>query len=305
MNIIFMGTPDFAVPTLEKLISSEHTVTAVYTQPDKPRGRKMVLTPPEVKVVAMENNIPVYQPTTFKDENVMAELSAFNPDVIVVAAYGKLLPKSVLDLPKYGCVNVHGSLLPKYRGAAPIQRAVLDGEKVTGVTTMQMAEGLDTGDMLLTYETEILPNETSGELFDRLAIAGADLLLETLTALQAGNVTPQKQDDNLSTYAKMIDKSMCPIDFTQTAQQVHNQIRGLKPWPVATAEINGKRHKIHKSAISKLKGNAGEVVALNPLTVACSDYSVEILELQPEGKKAMDFKAYLAGNKLNIGDKFN
>ena len=305
MNIIFMGTPDFAVPTLEKLISSEHTVSAVYTQPDKPRGRKMVLTPPEVKVVAIENNIPVYQPTTFKDEQVMAQLSDLKPDVIVVAAYGKLLPKSVLDLPKYGCVNVHGSLLPKYRGAAPIQRAVLDGEKVTGVTTMQMAEGLDTGDMLLTYETEILPDETSGELFDRLAIAGADLLLDTLTALQNGTVTPKQQDDSLSTYAKMIDKSMCPIDFTQTAQQVHNQVRGLKPWPVATAEINGKRLKIHKTAVSTLKGNAGEVVCLNPLTVACADYSVEILELQPEGKKAMDCKAYLAGNKINLKDKFN
>ncbi len=305
MNIIFMGTPDFAVPTLEKLIASQHTVSAVYTQPDKPRGRKMVLTPPEVKVVALENNIPVYQPTTFKDEQVMAELSSLNPDVIVVAAYGKLLPKAVLDLPKYGCVNVHGSLLPKYRGAAPIQRAVLDGEKVTGVTTMQMAEGLDTGDMLLTYETEILPDETSGELFDRLALAGADLLLETLTALESGTVTHKKQDDSLSTYAKMIDKSMCPIDFTKTAQQVHNQVRGLKPWPVATAEINGKRLKIHKTAVSSLKGNAGEVVSLNPLTVACQDYSVEILELQPEGKKAMDYKAYLAGNKLNIGDKFN
>lgn len=305
MNIIFMGTPDFAVPTLEKLISSEHTVSAVYTQPDKPRGRKMVLTPPEVKVVALENNIPVYQPTTFKDEQVMAQLSGLKPDVIVVAAYGKLLPKSVLDLPKYGCVNVHGSLLPKYRGAAPIQRAILDGEKVTGVTTMQMAEGLDTGDMLLTYETEILPDETSGELFDRLAIAGADLLLDTLAALQNGTVTPKQQDDSLSTYAKMIDKSMCPIDFTQTAQQVHNQVRGLKPWPVATAEINGKRLKIHKTAVSTLKGNAGEVVCLNPLTVACADYSVEILELQPEGKKAMDCKAYLAGNKINLKDKFN
>ncbi len=305
MNIIFMGTPDFAVPTLEKLISSEHTVSAVYTQPDKPRGRKMVLTPPEVKVVALENNISVYQPTTFKDEQVMAQISTLKPDVIVVAAYGKLLPKAVLDLPKYGCVNVHGSLLPKYRGAAPIQRAVLEGEKVTGVTTMQMAEGLDTGDMLLTYETEILPDETSGELFDRLAIAGADLLLETLTALENGSVTPQKQDDSLSTYAKMIDKSMCPIDFTQTAQQVHNQVRGLKPWPVATAEINGKRLKIHKTAVSTLKGNAGEVVCLNPLTVACADYSVEILELQPEGKKAMNYKSYLAGNKINLKDKFN
>lgn len=305
MNIIFMGTPDFAVPTLEKLISSEHTVSAVYTQPDKPRGRKMVLTPPEVKVVALEHNIPVYQPTTFKDEEVMETLGSFNADVIVVAAYGKLLPKAVLDLPKYGCVNVHGSLLPKYRGAAPIQRAVLDGEKVTGVTTMQMAEGLDTGDMLLTYETEILPDETSGELFDRLAVAGADLLLDTLTALQNGTVTPKQQDDSLSTYAKMIDKSMCPIDFTQTAQQVHNQVRGLKPWPVATAEINGKRLKIHKTSVSTLKGNAGEVVCLNPLTVACADYSVEILELQPEGKKAMDYKAYLAGNKINLKDKFN
>lgn len=300
-----MGTPDFAVPSLKKLIASNHTVQAVFTQPDKPKGRKMILTPPEVKVCALENNIKVYQPNTLKDGEALEIIKSYNPDVIVVAAYGKLLPKEILDYPKYGCINIHGSLLPKYRGAAPIQRAVLDGEKETGITTMQMAEGLDTGDMLLVYKTEIKEDETSGELFDRLALAGADLLLDTLTAVENGEVTPIKQDDKKATYAKMIDKLMCPIDFTKPAQNVHNQIRGLKPWPVATAVINGKKLKIHKTKLSNKNGEPGEVVSLSPLTVACGENSVEILELQPEGKKVMDSKAYLAGNKVNIGDKFS
>lgn len=305
MNIIFMGTPDFAVPALEKLVASEHNVTAVFTQPDKPRGRKMVLTPPEVKACALKHGIKVYQPDSLKDGKTLEIIKDCNPDVIVVAAYGKILPKEILDYPKYGCVNIHGSLLPKYRGAAPIQRAVLDGESETGVTTMQMAEGLDTGDMLLVYKTPILPDETSGELFDRLALAGADLLLDTLEGLEKGEIVPQKQNDSLSSYAKMIDKSMCPIDFNKTAQAVHNQVRGLNPWPVATAQINGKRLKIYKTKLSSLKGNPGEVISLKPLTVACKENSVEIITLQPEGKKIMDSKAYLAGNKISLGDKFD
>lgn len=305
MNIIFMGTPDFAVPALDKLVASEHNVTAVFTQPDKPRGRKMVLTPPEVKACALKHGIKVYQPDSLKDGKTLEIIKDCNPDVIVVAAYGKILPKEILDYPKYGCVNIHGSLLPKYRGAAPIQRAVLDGESETGVTTMQMAEGLDTGDMLLVYKTPILPDETSGELFDRLALAGADLLLDTLEGLEKGEIVPQKQNDSLSSYANMIDKSMCPIDFNKTAQAVHNQVRGLNPWPVATAQINGKRLKIYKTKLSSLKGNPGEVISLKPLTVACKENSVEIITLQPEGKKIMDSKAYLAGNKISLGDKFN
>lgn len=300
-----MGTPDFAVPSLKKLITSKHTVQAVFTQPDKPKGRKMILTPPEVKVCALENNIEVYQPNTLKDGEALEIIKSYNPDVIVVAAYGKILPKEVLDYPRYGCINIHGSLLPKYRGAAPIQRAVLDGEQETGVTTMQMAEGLDTGDMLLVYKTKITEDETSGELFDRLALAGADLLLDTLNDVENGKINPQKQDDSKATYAKMIDKSMCPVDFSKPAQTVHNQVRGLKPWPVATAVINDKKLKIHKTKVSPLSGKPGEVVSLNPLTVACGDNSVEVLELQPEGKKVMDSKAYLAGNKINIGDKFS
>lgn len=305
MNIIFMGTPDFAVPALDKLVASEHNVTAVFTQPDKPRGRKMVLTPPEVKACALKHGIKVYQPDSLKDGKTLEIIKDCNPDVIVVAAYGKILPKEILDYPKYGCVNIHGSLLPKYRGAAPIQRAVLDGESETGVTTMQMAEGLDTGDMLLVYKTPILPDETSGELFDRLALAGADLLLDTLEGLEKGEIVPQKQNDSLSSYANMIDKSMCPIDFNKTAQAVHNQVRGLNPWPVATAQINGKRLKIYKTKLSSLKGNPGEVISLKPLTVACKENSVEIITLQPEGKKIMDSKAYLAGNKISLGDKFD
>ena len=229
MKIIYMGTPDFAVPALNALINSEHEVVAVFTQPDKPKGRKMVLTPPEVKVCATENNIPVYQPDTFKDGKALEIINGYNPDVIVVAAYGKLLPKSVLDAPKYGCVNIHGSLLPKYRGAAPIQQSVLNGDKITGITTMLMDVGLDTGDILLTEETKIGENETSGELFDRLAQLGGDLILKTLSGLEQGQINPKKQDEALATHTSKIDKSYCPIDFSKSAQQVHNLVRGLNP----------------------------------------------------------------------------
>lgn len=303
MNIIYMGTPDFAVPALEKLAKSNHTVQAVFTQPDKPRGRKMIMTPPDVKVCAEKLEIPVYQPTSMKTAESLEIIKKYNPDVIVVAAYGQILPKAVLDAPKYGCVNIHGSLLPKYRGASPIQQSVLNGDKVTGITTMLMDVGLDTGDILLTSETEIGENETSGELFDRLALLGGDLILETLTALENGTVIPKKQDESLASHTTKIDKSLCPIDFTKTAQEVHNQVRGLYPWPVATAKIGGKNLKIHSTRITDKSGKAGTIISVRPLIIACAEKSIEIIELQPEGKKKMTAEAFTAGHKLEAGDK--
>ncbi|MCH5304633.1 MAG: methionyl-tRNA formyltransferase [Ruminococcus sp.] len=304
MNIVFMGTPDFAVPTLEKLAESYHKILAVYTQPDKPVGRKQLLTPPDVKVCAEKYNIPVFQPTTLRDEISYKELKKLNPDVIVVVAYGKILPKDILDIPKYGCVNVHASLLPKYRGASPIQHSVLNGDKITGVTTMFMGEEMDTGDILLTSETEIGENETSAELFDRLSLLGADLLLETLEGLENSSITPLKQDDSKATYTVKITKSMCPIDWTKTNFEIHNQVRGLQTWPVATSTLNGKDIKVHSTFLCKKSGNAGEVIDLNPLTVACGEGSLVIKELQLNGKKRMDSKTFLLGHPLNIGDKF-
>lgn len=302
MKIIYMGTPDFAVPALKTLASSEHEVCAVFTQPDKPRGRKMILTPPDVKVCAQSLDIPVYQPESMKNGDALEIINQYNPDVIVVAAYGKILPKAVLDAPKFGCVNIHGSLLPKYRGAAPIQQSVLNGDKVTGITTMLMDVGLDTGDILLTEETEIGENETSGELFDRLAVLGGELILKTLSALEKGEITPQKQDESLATHTSKIDKSLCPIDFSKSASEVHNKVRGLNPWPVATTRICGKNVKVYSTKLCPKSGKSGEVLSIKPLVVACGEKSVEILELQPEGKKRMTADAFLAGHKLEIGD---
>lgn len=302
MKIIYMGTPDFAVPALKSLASSKHEVCAVFTQPDKPRGRKMILTPPDVKVCAQSLNIPVYQPESMKNGDALEIIGRYNPDVIVVAAYGKILPKAVLDAPKFGCVNIHGSLLPKYRGAAPIQQSVLNGDRVTGITTMLMDVGLDTGDILLTEETEIGENETSGELFDRLAELGGKLVLKTLSALEKGEITPKKQDESLATHTSKIDKSLCPIDFSKSAFEVHNKVRGLNPWPVATTKICGKNVKVYSTRLCPKSGKSGEVISTKPLVVGCGDKSVEILELQPEGKKRMTADAFLAGHKLEIGD---
>ncbi len=302
MKIIYMGTPDFAVPALKSLANSEHTVCAVFTQPDKPRGRKMIMTPPDVKVCAQELDIPVYQPESMKSEEALEIINSYNPDVIVVAAYGKILPKSVLDAPKYGCVNIHGSLLPKYRGAAPIQQSVLNGDKLTGVTTMLMDIGLDTGDILLTSETQIGENETSGELFDRLAQLGGELILETLKALSDGTVTPVKQDESLSSHTSKIDKTLCPIDFTKSAGEVHNKVRGLNPWPVATTKIGGKNVKVYSTRLCDKSGKCGTVISVKPLVVACSEGSVEICEIQPEGKKRMTAEAFMAGHKIELGD---
>ena len=299
-----MGTPDFAVPALEKLAQSpDYTVAAVFTQPDKPKGRKMVMTPPDVKVCAEKLGIPVFQPSSMRSEETYNSLKELNPDVIVVAAYGQILPKAVLDLPKFGCVNIHGSLLPKYRGAAPIQQSVLDGEKVTGVTTMLMDVGLDTGDILLKAETEIGENETAGELFDRLAVLGGELIVETLDKLKKGEITPQKQDESLATHTSKISKELCPIDFNKSAFEVHNKVRGLNPWPVAVTEIAGKTVKVYSSRVSDMSGAAGTILSLKPFVVACGDKSVELIEIQPQGKKRMTAQAFLAGHKLNIGDK--
>lgn len=299
MNIVYMGTPEFAVPPLEAIINAGHNVTGVFTQPDKPKGRGYVLTPPPVKECAVRSNIEVYQPLSMKDGEALEILKKLNPDIIVVVAFGKILPKEILDLPKYGCVNVHASLLPKYRGAGPIQWCVLNGEKVTGVTTMQMAEGLDTGDMLLKAETEIGENETAGELHDRLSQLGADLAVNTIKALEEGLVTPQKQDDSLSNYAPMLTKELCKIDWNKSAQEIHNQVRGLNPWPVATASVNGKRVKIFSTTLSDKNGCAGKVVCENPLTIACGEGSVVINELQLEGKKRMNSQDFVRGYHIN------
>jgi methionyl-tRNA formyltransferase len=298
-----MGTPDFAVPCLEKLIESKHEVVGVFSQPDKPVGRKQILTPPEVKACAVKYDIPVYQPEKIKGSNALEIIQSLNPDIIVVVAYGKILPNEILNAAKYGCINVHASLLPKYRGAAPIQWAVLNGDKTTGVSIMQMDEGLDTGDVLLVKETQIDINETSAELFDRLSILGADALLEALDLIEKGKANPQKQADGEYEYAKMISRELCPIDWSKSAIEIHNQVRGLQTWPVAITTVNGKNLKIHKTILSDAKGNkSGEIVDNKKrLVVSCGDGNcLEILELQLEGKKRMDAKSFLLGNNIEI-----
>ncbi len=304
MRIVFMGTPDFAVDCLEALVNSSHEVVAVFSQPDKPQGRKQILTAPEVKICAQKYGIPVFQPATLKNGSSTELLKELNPDLIVVVAYGKLIPQEILDIPQYGCVNVHGSLLPKLRGAAPIQWAVLNGEKETGVTTMQLDAGLDTGDILLTKKTEIEENETSGELFDRLKVLGAELLLETIDAILAGTLTPVKQDDSLSTYASMLDKSMSPVDWSKSALEVHNHIRGLEPWPVATANVCGRVLKLFGSRMGNTCGkSAGEIVsAEKELEICCGDgRSVVITQVQAQGKNKMSAADFLRGNKIEKG----
>lgn len=309
MNIVFMGTPDFAVPCLQALIDSGENVKAVFTQPDKPKGRGYKLTPPPVKELAVKYNIPVYQPLSLKKgedaENSLKVLKEISPDLIVVTAYGKILPREILELPKHFCVNVHASLLPKYRGAGPIQWSVLNGEKVTGVTTMLMADGVDTGDMLLKAETAIGENETASELHDRLAVMGAELLLKTIEAVKNDTITPIKQDDSLSTYAPMLTKDMCPIDFSKPASEIHNKIRGLSAFPCATAMLDGKRLKIYGSEL--LDGSAGNVqcgtvVNEKDFTVACGDGKcIRFTEIQAEGGKRMKTADYLRGRPVAKG----
>lgn len=303
MNIVFMGTPDFAVPCLEKLIESSHNVCAVFSQPDKPVGRKQIMTPPPVKACAVEHSIPVYQPSSLKNSDAIDIINQYNPDVIVVVAYGKILPHNILTSVKYGCINVHASLLPRYRGAAPIQWSILNGDSETGVTIMQMDDGLDTGDMLLTESTPIGINETSEELFNRLSVMGARLLSDCLEGLENNSLSPVKQGDTGTCYAEKITKDLSLIDWSRSALEIHNQVRGLQSWPCAVTKINGKAVKIHKTVLSDKTGNiAGEIVDnKNTLTVCCGDGKcVDILELQPEGKKRMDTKSFLLGNTVDI-----
>lgn len=299
-----MGTPDFAVPCLEGLINSEHEVLAVFSQPDKPVGRKQILTPPPVKACAVSNNIPVFQPETLKSDEAVDLIKSFKADAFIVVAYGKILPESVLTAAKYGCINVHASLLPKYRGAAPIQWAVLNGDSETGVTVMQMNEGIDTGDMLLVEQTAIGKNETSAELFDRLALLGSQALIRVLDDIDYYRENAVSQPDGDFGYASKITKAMSPIDWSKPAASVHNQVRGLQSWPCAVTSLNGKILKIHKTVMSDKIGNmSGEIVDNNGvLTICCGDgRCVDILELQPEGKKKMDVKSFLAGNSAEKG----
>lgn len=303
MRILFMGTPEFAEVSLKALVEDKRDVVCVITQPDKPKGRGYEMAMPEVKIYAMEKNIPVYQPDTLKDEAILPLLEEYQPDVIIVVAYGKILPEYVLNFPKYGCINIHGSLLPKYRGAAPIQRAVIDGEEVSGVTSMYMEKGLDTGDMLIKRELPIGRETTAGEYHDALAILGGEVLLETLDALSKGSLSPQSQDDSLSTYASQLSKAEGEINWNNTSVEIYNKVRGLNPWPKAFSFIGGKRFVVDFVYESEQSGKAGEVLSADKdgILVACGEGSVLIKEIKVEGKKKMSAEDYLRGHKIEKG----
>lgn len=304
MNIVFMGTPEFSVPCLERLVADGHTVKAVFTQPDRPKGRGHHMAYPPVKETALKYSIPVYQPERLRKSDACDIIKEIAPDLMIVVAYGQILPQNILDIPKYGCVNIHASLLPKYRGAAPIQWAVLGGEKESGVTSMQMDAGLDTGDMLISAKTEIGENDTAGDLHDKLSLLGADVMSETIRKIEDGTIQRKKQDDSLSNYAPMLSKELCPIDWNLSAREVHNKVRGLSPWPLATFELDGKVIKAHKTLLcGKAEGKAGEVIENSKrLVVCCGDgEAVEIVTLQPQGKKAMNAADYMRGNPIEKG----
>ncbi len=303
MNVIFMGTPEFAVPCLERLVEDGHTVSLVVTQADKPKGRGQKLTPPPVKAAAMERDIPVWQPSTLKTDEALEYLRGYAPDAIVVVAYGKILPKAVLDLPKHGCINVHASLLPRYRGAAPIQWAVLNGDAESGVTTMKMDVGLDTGDMLQTAVCPIDEEMTAGDLHDRLSVLGAETLSTTLKAIADGTVTCIKQGEPTTPYATMLDKTLCPMNFERSARQLHDQVRGLNPWPSATVRFEGKQLKIHRTRVGEpCVAPAGTVVATDPVAIACGDgTSLQLLEVQYEGGKRMAAADFFRGHPVSVG----
>ena len=308
MKILFMGTPDFALFSLKALAErTSHEICGAVTQPDKPKGRGYALMPPPVKVYAQSQNIPVYQPETLRGEEFSKLLNELSPDLIVVAAYGKILPKNVIDFPKYGCINVHGSLLPEYRGAAPMQRAIIDGKKVTGVTIMYMAEGLDTGDMLLKREFEIKEDHNFEDIHDGLGALGADALLEVIEMLESGNAQRIPQDDSLSTYARKITKDDCVIDFSKDARTVHDLIRGLSPVPLSlTHTPNGKLLKVIESKIAdetKTHSTSGQVISLeNGIEVSCGKGSVTLLRVLPEGKSRMSASDFIRGRNISIGD---
>ncbi len=304
MRVVFMGTPDIAATCLKKIIADKFDVVGVYTQPDRPKNRGMKLAFSPVKEVALENNIPVFQPENFREDETVDQLRALQPDVVAVVAYGRILPQRVLDIPPKGCINIHASLLPQYRGSAPYQWAVLDGQEKTGVTAMYLCKEMDAGDMIDTAQTAIDPDETAGELLDRLAVLGAELLSSTLKRIELGTVERTAQDHTKATYAPMLDKTMCPIDWTKTARQVHDHVRGMNPWPVAVTELAGKRFKVYATAVTEGKPNAapGTVLALTKtgLQIACGEGAVEIRVLQAEGGKRMAAPDYFRGHPQDL-----
>lgn len=305
MRVVFMGTPDFAVETLEALIRSEHQIEAVVTQPDKPKGRGKAVQFPPVKEVALREGLTIYQPRRVRDPEFIKILKEKNPDVIVVVAFGQIIPQEIIDLPRYGCINVHGSLLPKYRGAAPIQWAVIDGEKESGVTTMQMDAGLDTGDMLLKTVVPLEKKETGGSLFQKLSKAGAELLLRTLKGLEENSLTPEKQGESTTPYAKMLTKEMGRIDWRQDASVIERLIRGLNPWPSAYTYLDGKTLKIWQAAAEEgdTEEQPGIVTEVNKkeLKVQTGKGILSLKEVQLEGKKRMETDAFLRGNAVERG----
>lgn len=333
MKILFMGTPDFALFSLRALYEAGENIIGVVTQPDQPKGRGYTLTPPPVKVYALEHAIPVWQPATLRDDAFFDLLRSLNPDLIVVAAYGKLLPRRVLDYPHYGCVNVHGSLLPAYRGAAPIQRAIMDGQSRTGISTMRMNEGLDTGDILLTGTVSIAENDNFETVHDRMGACGAEVLLRTVSGLREGTLIPQPQNDSLATYAPKIEKSDCQLNFSGSARQLHNQIRGLSPVPLAfTRTPDGKLLKVLASEVAddgeeecrkpsagispaEVEAGAssaaagcslpGTVLSLDggKVTVSCGKGKLALLTVLPEGKGKMPAAAWINGRKIHVGDR--
>lgn len=305
MKIAFMGTPDFSVDCLKALVESKHEIVGVFCQPDKPVGRKQDLTPPDVKVEALKHNLPIFQPVSLKNGKGVEILEKIKPELVVVVAYGKILPSDFLNYPKYGCINIHASILPKYRGASPIHFAVLNGDEETGVTAQQMNEGVDTGDILHVNKAPIGINDTTEKMYEVLAPLGAQVLMETIGLLEKGALAPVKQDDSKASKVGLLSKDMSPIDWTKSAFEIHNKIRGLYSWPGASTKLGGKTLKIHSSVLSDKKGNniPGEIIdSKGKLIVACGDNnSVELKCVQLEGKKRMDVSAFLNGYPIEKG----
>ncbi len=301
MRVVFMGTPDIAATCLKKILADGFEVVGVYTQPDRPKGRGMKMIPSPVKEVALAHDLPVFQPENFREEETVRQLRELQPDVCAVVAYGRILPQKVLDVPKLGCMNIHASVLPRYRGSAPYQWAVLDGLTESGVTAMYLCREMDAGDIIDVSRTPIGENETAGELLDKLAVLGASLLSKTLSRFAAGTVTATPQDPAQVSYAPMLDKTMCPIDWNKTARQVHNQVRGLHPWPVATMTLKGKTFKVHATRMVEGEGQPGEILGLTRtgLRIACGQGAVEVISLQAEGGKRMAAVDYFRGHPLD------
>lgn len=305
IRTVFMGTPEFAVPTLDVLLQSGLNLVGVYTQPDRPKGRGQTLAAPPVKEMALRHGIPVLQPQKLRAPEVVEELRALAPDLIVVVAFGQILPRSVLEIPRYGCINVHASLLPKYRGAAPINQAIIDGETETGITTMLMDVGLDTGPMLLKRALHIGPDETAGELHDRLCLLGGETMAATLQLLLRGELHPQVQDDSQTCYAAMLKKEDGRIDWSQSAQQIHNRIRGLAPWPGTYTELNGEPLKLFLTRVEAGEGEAGTILppATDAVRIACGRGVLAVRELQLPGKKRLAAADFLRGCPLPVGSR--